>query len=282
MNIEIICPLYNAEEYIEKLDFNLKNQKNVDIHKINYILTRSKDNTEELLKKISANYRVINPEDFSHSLVREKAALNSKADIVVFITQDIDIRCNDWLEKLIKPIIEGEAEASFSRQLTKYDNIEKYTREKNYPNESYICSKEDIEKRGLKTFFFSDASSAIKTEIFKKLKGYDGNNLPISEDMYIAYKIIMNGYRIKYCSDSVVYHSHNFSLRELFNRYRLTGNFFKQNSYLDQYGTTESGANLAKYILKRIIQEKRFLLLLRYPFDMAARIIGMKVGKIYK
>ena len=279
MNIEIICPLYNAEKYIEKLNQSLIMQVNVEIKKIQYVLTRSKDKTEELLKKISADYTIIEPKDFSHSLTREKVALKSTADILVFITQDIEIKNNDWLENLVQPIIDEDAEACFSRQLTKYNNIEKYTREKNYPNESYINTNVDIEKKGLRTFFFSDASSAIKTSVFKELNGYDNKNLPISEDMYIAYKMIMNGYRIKYCADSIVYHSHDFKLKEIYERYKLTGQFFKENSYLDQYGTTNSGADLAKYILKRIFQEKRFLLLFRYPFDMAARLLGMKVGK---
>ena len=279
MNVEIICPLYNAEKYIVNLDRNLKKQKNVIINKITYILTRSKDETERELKEISADYSIIEPENFSHSLVREQAAMVSTADIIVFITQDIDIRNEDWLEKLVEPIINNEAEACFSRQLTKYDNIEKYTREKNYPSESYINTKYDIKKKGLRTFFFSDASSAIKTEIFKKLNGYDGKDLPISEDMYIAYKIIMNGYRIKYCADSVVYHSHKFTLKQLYNRYYDTGRFFKQNSYLDQYGTNKSGGGLAKYILKRAIQEKNIKVLLRFIPDMFARFIGMKMGK---
>ena len=100
MNIEIICPLYNAENYIEKLDKTIKMQKNVDILKISYILTKSNDNTEEILKEISPDYLCVEPKDFSHSLVREKAAMNSKADVIVFITQDIDIRNDDWLEKL--------------------------------------------------------------------------------------------------------------------------------------------------------------------------------------
>ena len=97
--------------------------------------------------------------------------------------------------------------------------------------------------------------------------------------MYIAYKIIMAGYKIKYCSDSVVWHSHKFTLKEIYDRYKLTGRFFKENSYLDKYGTTGSGAKLAKYILKRIFQDHNFKLLFRYPFDMGARYIGMKVGK---
>ncbi len=280
MKIDIICPLYNAEKYIKGLDDSISKQKKVKINTIKYILTESKDNTEEILKNNKIKYQKISKEEFSHSLVREKAAMDSTSDILVFITQDIIIEDELWLYNLTKGIINNECVASFSRQISKYNNIEKYTRERNYPEKSYIVSKKDIKNMGLRTFFFSDAASAIKTCIFKELEGYDGKDLPISEDMYIAYKIIMNGYRIKYESDSVVYHSHKFTLKELYNRYKLTGQFFKQNSYLDEYGTTGTGASLAKYILKRIIQEKRFSLLLRYPFDMAARLFGMKAGRM--
>ena len=100
MNIEIICPLYKAENYIVDLDNNIKKQKNVNIKKISYVLTESSDNTEKLLKKINATYSKLKKEEFSHSTARENVAKKSDADIVVFITQDIDIRNNDWLEKL--------------------------------------------------------------------------------------------------------------------------------------------------------------------------------------
>ena len=279
MTIDIICPLYNAEEYIEDLNKSILMQDKVNLNNIHYILTESKDNTEELLKKHKCDYKVIKTFDFSHSTVREEAAFTSKADIVVFITQDVKIEDKNWLYELTKDINEKDIVACYSRQITKYDNLEKYTREKNYPDKDSIVSKEDIDKLGLRTFFFSDAASAINRKVFVELNGYDQKNLPISEDMYIAYKIIMNGYKIKYCSKSVVYHSHKFTLKQIYDRYKLTGRFFKQNSYLDQYCTTGSGAKLAKYVLKRIIQERRFELLVRYPFDMAARLFGMKVGK---
>lgn len=277
--VDIICPLYNASSYIKKLHNSLLKQKNVIINKFRYVLTESNDNTEDYLIKNNINYKKIKKEEFSHSLVREKEALESDSDIVVFITQDIVIEDELWLYKLVKDIDHTIVVATYSRQLTKYNNLEKYTRESNYPDNDILKSKDDIKKYGLKTFFFSDASSAISTKMFKKINGYDNKNLPINEDMYIAYKIIMAGYKIKYCSNSMVYHSHNFTLKEIYERYKLTGRFFKENSYLDEYGTTGSGAKLAKYILKRIIQEKRFVLLFRYPFDMAARLIGMKVGK---
>ena len=279
INVDIICPLYNAEKYIDSLYKSLVMQKNVIINKYRFVLTESNDNTEKYLKDNKINYRKIKKEEFSHSLTREKEALDSNADVVVFITQDIVIEDDKWLYNLVKDIADKNIVATYSRQISKFNNIEKYTREANYPSEDSIKSKKDIDKLGLKTFFFSDAASAINTKVFKKLKGYDGKKLPTNEDMYIAYKIIMNDYKIKYCSNSIVYHSHKFTLKEIYNRYKLTGMFFKDNNYLDQHGTTDSGAGLAKYILKRIFQEKRLLLLFRYPFDMAARLFGMKVGK---
>lgn len=279
MKVDIICPLYEAENYILNLNDSLLKQENVNINKIQYVLTKSKDNSEKILKENKLNYILIDKKDFSHSLTREKEAMKSKSDIIVFISQDIVIENTDYLYNLVNPIINGEADACYSRQLTKFDNIEKYTRESNYPDKSIIKTKDDIEKLGLKTFFFSDASSAVNTKVFKKLNGYDGKNLPINEDMYFAYKLIVNGYKIKYCADSVCYHSHNFKLKELYDRYKLTGRFFKENSYIDNFGTNKSGGGLAKYILKRAIKDKNIKVLIRFVPDMAARYIGMKVGK---
>lgn len=278
-SIDIICPLYNASEFILNLHESLKMQKKVNIKNIFYILTESKDDTESILKSHDIAFQKIKKQEFSHSLTRETLAMQSTSDVIVFITQDIVIESDLWLYNLTKNIINGTCEAAYSRQVSKYNNLEKYTREKNYPDKSFSVTKKDIQNMGLKTFFFSDASSAIKTSIFKEVNGYDGKKLPISEDMYIAYKIIMNGYKINYEADSVVFHSHNFTLKELYERYKLTGQFMKENNYLDQYGTIKSGGGLAKYIIKRAIEEKNIKVLLRYPFDMAARLLGMISGK---
>lgn len=280
MVVDIICPLYNAKKYIENLQKSLEMQKDVNINKIRYVITNTNDNIENILDKYNCTYSKIEKEEFSHSLVREVEAYKSEADIIVFITQDVIIKDEKWLYNLINGIEKGECEAAFSRQLCLNNSIEKYTREKNYPEKSYIVSKNDLEKLGLRTFFFSDASSAIKRDIFVKLKGYDAKKLPINEDMYFAYKIIMNGYRIKYAADSEVIHSHKFTLKQLYNRYYDTGKFFKQNSYLDKYGTNGTGASLAKYILKRALKEKNIKVLLEFVPNMSARFIGMKVGKL--
>ena len=283
MTIDIICPLYNAEKYIKNLHKSILKQENVKLNNIRYVLTEGKDNTEEILKKLdNCTYIVIEPKEFSHSLTREQEAYKSDADIIVFITQDVIIERTDWLYNLTKDIENGQVDACYSRQLCNNNSIEKYTRESNYPSKSKIVSKEDIKELGLKTFFFSDASSAIKRETFVKLNGYDRKKLVISEDMYIAYKLIMNDYKIKYCADSEVVHSHNFTLKQQYKRYYDTGKFFKENDYLNKYKVNQAGGSLAKYVLKRAWQDKNWKVLIKFVPNMAARFIGMKMGKINK
>lgn len=280
MKISIICPLYNAENYIEDLYLSIKKQKGVCIAEIKFILTESSDNTEEKLKKLKCNYKKISKQEFSHSLVREKAAFEAEGEIIVFITQDIKIVDEYWLYYLTKDIIDGKCEAAFSRQIG-YDEhkVERYTREINYPSEKRIVSKDDVERLGLMTFFFSDASSAISKEIFIKLNGYDNKNLPTNEDMYFAYKLIMNGYRIEYAADSKIIHSHDLSFKETLKRYGDIGKFFDENEYLKEYSAGERGFTVLKYIAKRSIEDKKPLIIVDAIINFGARFIGMKFIK---
>ncbi|NFO04755.1 glycosyltransferase [Clostridium botulinum] len=281
MKISIICPLYNAENYIYNLNNNILLQK-LDSEQeleILYVLTKSNDDSENILKELKCKYWIIEPKDFSHSKTREMMVSFASGDIIVFISQDVKMKNKLWLKNLVTPIISGECEASFSRQICENNSIEKYTREKNYPEESRVVSKKDIEQYGLLTFFYSDASSAVNAKIYRELNAYDGKDMPTNEDMYFAHKLIHAGYRIKYCSDSEVYHSHDFTFKQLYNRYYDTGVFFKENSYLMKYKGNESGFTLAKYVFKRALEERNMKVIFSLLPNFGARYIAMKIGQ---
>lgn len=283
MALSIICPLYKAEKYIDNLDMSLKRQLKVEIKEIKYIVTEChEDKTIEKLKSINAKYKVIKAEDFSHSLTREKAVYEAEGDIIVFITQDIIIKSDMWLYNLTNGIEKGVCEASFSKQICTEKNIERYTRMNNYPDESRIVSKKDIDKLGIMTYFYSDASSAIRKDIFVKLNGYDGKNLLTNEDMYIAYKLINNGYKIKYCSDSEIIHSHKYTYSSLLKRYFDQGVFLKQHEYITNSGANSSAINLAKFVLVNSLKEKSFKAFFEIIPNFGARYIGNKLGQRYE
>jgi len=282
MDITVICPLYKAGKYIDGLHESLLMQKKVDLKEIKYILTDTNDGIEKKIEALEkASLEIVTSKEFSHSLVREKAAYESNSTVIVFITQDIIIEDEEWLYKLTKPIFENECEATFSRQICDNNSIERYTRIKNYPEESRVVTLKDTDKLGIRTFFFSDAASAIKLSIYKELKGYDGKDLPTNEDMYFAYKLISSGYRIMYNSDAVVIHSHDYKFKELFKRYFDQGVFLKDNDYISKYNANDSAKDLLLFIVKESFKEKNVKAILNIIPNFAARYLGNKIGQNY-
>lgn len=282
MIISIICPIYNGSKYINKLNNSLKAQSYNDNLDIIYILTESSDNSKEILDSINASYIEISKSDFSHSLSREKAAYGAKGDIIVFITQDIIIKDEDWLYNLIKDIEINKCDAAFSRQVCDNKTIERYTRMKNYPEVSRIVSKNDIKALGIMTYFYSDAASAIRKKVFVDLNGYDNKDLLTNEDMYIAYKIINNGYKIKYCADSVVNHSHSYTYKVLFKRYFDQGVFLKQHKYIRDSGAGSSALGLLKFVLKNALKERNYKVIFDIVPNFLVRFLADKLGQKYE
>ena len=93
MSVTVICPLYKSRQYIDSLHKSLLMQEDVDLKAVKYILTETGDGVDKIVEKLEkAELRVIPISEFSHSLTREKAAMESDSDIVVFITQDIVIK----------------------------------------------------------------------------------------------------------------------------------------------------------------------------------------------
>lgn len=282
MKISVICPIYNGETYIERLNYSLSQQIDIEDYEVIYLLTESRDNSEHILKRLNTNYKLIKRQDFSHSLTREKAAFNALGDIIVFITQDIIIDSNEFLYRLTKDIVDERCEATFARQICDNNTIERYTRINNYPMKSRIVSKDDVSDLGINTYFFSDAASAIKKDIFLELKGYDNKNLLTNEDMYFAYKLINSGYRIKYCSDAEVIHSHDYSYKTLFKRYFDQGVFLKQHSFIEEAGSNSSALELLKTVFIGSIKEKNIKVLFALIPNFGVRFIANKLGHKYE
>lgn len=282
MKVSIICPLYKAKKYIDSLHKSLLMQEDVDVVEVKYLLTDTGDELEKKLEELElAKYEIINEYDFSHSLSREKAGMNAIGDIIVFISQDIIIKDKQWLYKLIEPIKEYRCEATYSRQICDNNSIEKYTRINNYGKESIIVSKDDINSLGIMAFFFSDAASAVRADIYRELKAYDGKDLLTNEDMYFAYKLVKAGYRKMYNAESKVIHSHDYNFKQLFSRYFDQGVFLKDNNYLLEYKVGNSAARLLIAVIKESLKDRNFKVLVNIIPNFAARFLGNKLGQNY-
>ena len=284
IQIDIVCPVYKGYNYLNSLYDSFYKQKKIKINKIVFALTLSGEEEDNKIKEFARKKGItifeVKKDEFSHSLTREEAIKKyCTSDIVVMISQDVKLTNNNVFYNLVKSIAEKESVYNYARQICTNNTIEKYIRKKNYPEESYFVSKENIENMQLMAFFASDACSAYDREIFIKLGGYGGYDVMMNEDQLYSKIILDAGYKKKYCADAVVEHSHKYKLKELYNRYYQTGKFYKQVKVFDEYKSTDSGLKLALYVLRKALKKFDIKVLLRWLPDMTSRYIGMKMGK---
>ena len=283
LQLDVVCPCYKNLDQIKSLVEHLELQKDVDIKSMVFPLTLSGDETDNQIiyffKEKNIKYFTETTETFSHSLTREKAIRDyCSCKLVILISQDVVLFDENALHNLASKI-DDEYIYGFGRQICTNKSIEKYIRKKNYPENSYTVSKEDIEKMQLMAFFTSDAFSCINRDKFIELDGYQGYNVMFAEDMLYSKFLLDKGYKKIYVANAVVDHSHKYTLKQLYKRYYETGKFHAEIKTFDQYKSTDSGMKLALYVLKEALKHFDIPVLFRWLPDMSARYLGMKKGR---
>ena len=185
---------------------------------------------------------------------------------------------------LIKNMVEGfnnNVAIVTARQIPKNDSkyIEKLVREFNYPDKYIIKNKNTEKEYGIKNYFCSNVCTMYDKSIFNKLGKFE-ENIPLNEDMLYAYKALKNGYSMVYNNRCIVYHSHNLTHIQQYNRNYLIGKSQKQFDYIfNNISSEKEGSKLVLYITKQCIKNFKFLSLVNFYIDCIYRYIGFVNGK---
>ncbi|MEN8255244.1 MAG: glycosyltransferase family A protein [Verrucomicrobiota bacterium] len=171
---------------------------------------------EELRKSCDPDHLTqIAPENYIPGKVLNEAIARTHHEIMVLLNADAIPRSNTWLEQLVQPILDDDADATFSRQVARPDAhfIVAYDYQR-----AYAPEKAD-------DHFFSAAACAFKRELWERHKfqkqGY-------AEDAIWATTCRMFNARFQLVPESEVEHSHNYSREELFRkRFRHGSSFAK-------------------------------------------------------
>jgi len=281
MRISVIIPTLNAGASIGELLSKLLSQT-MPPFEIIVIDSSSGDPTVNIADGMGAKTIVIPQSAFNHGGTRNRAAKEAKGDILIFMTQDA-LPCDTILiEKLTGPLRDPPVAAAFGRHIP-YQNaslLEAFARGFNYPEQGSIKGINDVKAYGIKTFFFSNACSAIKKDTFLKV-GLFPEGIPSNEDMLLAAKLIINGHKIAYVPDAKVIHSHNYSLLKQFGRYYNIGSSLRKNGWVLQYARPEEeGARFMKEQVLFVIKRKKYILLPYIFLETFAKYAGFRLGFI--
>lgn len=276
--VSVIIPTLNAERYIQGLISSLKRQTVKS--EVIVIDSSSSDNTVGIADSLGVKTKIIVRGSFDHGGTRNTAVKLAKGDILVFLTQDAMPADEYLIEKLITPLKEPDIPASYGRQVPRGDAkpMERFSRLFNYHDKPLINDIECIPERGIKTFFFSNVCSAIRRKEFEEVGGFT-EGLIMNEDMLLAHRLIMRGYRIAYVPDAKVIHSHNYSWLQQFRRYFDIGVFLKMcNDSLKGLKIEDTGFKFVTEGIRYLVSNKSYTCLPYLFIEVISKFIGYKLG----
>lgn len=281
--ISLIILTLNAHKTIRRL-LTLVNRQTVIPDEIIVVDSQSADDTKQICSEFeNVQFHTVKRSEFSHGGTRDLALRKmSNGDFIIFMTQDAipaNARC---IEKLLTPFEDKDVAAAFSRQIPRKDAtaFEKLVREFNYPEQSNVRSASDIDRMGIKAFFFSDVCAAYRRSDYFNIGGFE-NQVSTNEDMFFAAKALNKGYKIAYAADSAVIHSHNLSIYDQYMRNRKSGyEIEKHRELMKNVSSDNEGIKMVKYVSRTLLKEGKYISFIRFGLDCCARFFGSKSGVI--
>lgn len=214
MIFSYIIRTLNEAKYLEELMSALIAQDIGDYgYEIVVVDSGSDDDSVKISKKFNANVILISREDFTFGKSLNLGCNAARGDILFFISGHCIPVNNNWALDLAKPIIQNDSVYSFGKQIgartTQFSEHQIFR--KNFPDFEINSTKEI-------GFFCNNANSALSKNVWSQMP-FD-ESLTGLEDLDLAKKLTMSDKKISYQSKASVYHIHEESSFQIFNRYR--------------------------------------------------------------
>jgi rhamnosyltransferase len=146
--------------------------------------------------------------------VLNRAMELTPGEVVVFLNADCVPRKQGWLEALVEPLLTGKVGATFGCQVPRANCYPPLARDT-------LETFGDGSLQGRWRQCFSMAISAVRRDVWQALP-FDAG-LRYSEDIAWSAALVAAGFRIEYRAAAVVEHSHNYSLRQFYQRQKGEG-----------------------------------------------------------
>ncbi len=286
--VDVIVPTYKPDETFDLIIERLQKQT-IKPHQIILLNTRTdhdKD-AEKLVAKYCKleNLSIIHIEktEFDHGGTRNYGAALSDAEFMLFMTQDAIPHDKQLIERLLETMEKTNVAAAYARQMPRKgaDIIESYTRSFNYPEESSVKSKEDIERLGIKTYFCSNACAMYRKSVYEELGGFVKKTI-FNEDMIMASKIIQAGYSIAYAAKAKVIHSHHYTWKQQFSRnFDLAVSQKQYREVFEGIKSESEGIRLVKKTAGYLKHNHKVYLIPSLIMESAFKYLGYRFGYHY-
>lgn len=204
-------------------------------------------------REIGAKIYLIPDGKFDHGGTRRLGAdLLKGVDVVIWLTQDA-IPCDpEAFESIVKEFEDPSVGLVYGRQLprTNANPFEAHARLFNYPPVRVVKTIQDVPLLGIKAAFCSNSFAAYRQSALSDIGGFPESCI-VSEDTYVAAKMLKKGWKIAYCPAAKVYHSHAYRVLDEFRRYFDIGVFHSREPWVMECFGRAEGEGL-KFVISEI------------------------------
>lgn len=285
-SIGIVIPTYQAEKHLNHclppLMSSLKNLQNsqIVIHpRLLIVDSSSTDRTVEIAKQFDAEVLVIPKTEFNHGGTRERGRKYLQSDIVVMMTQDAYPN-EQTIFQLIQPLISGAAAVAYARQIPHIGAgyFEAFHRYFNYPVRSEVRSIKDSNRYGVQTFFCSNSCAAYLNSVLDDIGGFP--HVAFGEDTIAVARLLHKGHAIAYVAESIVRHSHSYTLMEEYQRNYIIGKTRAEQRHWLECGSSDEkrGRQYAIRLMRDLLFKKPYLVPYAFIY-LIIKWIGYQQGK---
>jgi rhamnosyltransferase len=181
----------------------------------------SNDGSVELIRAAKPREFIqLLPHDYNPSRVMNQGMELSRTDLVLFLNADATPQGRDWLRPLVSALQDPRNAAVFSRQIPRPDckAVFAHDYERCFGPSSPSASTRQAHARESAKWdhFFSMVSSGLRKDVWAR-RGFL-ESMQYSEDDEYTRWCRTAGYRVVYCPESVVMHSHNYTPRQAYKR----------------------------------------------------------------
>ena len=222
---------------------------------------------------------------FNHGRTRQEAITRfcSGCDLVIFLTQDAVVENRETLTRLLAVFEDKTVGAAYGRQLPHHGArpFEAHAALFNYKPVSESRSLADLGKFGHKGAFLSNSFAAYRIASINQVGGFP-SHLILGEDTYVAMRLLLAGWRISYCADACVRHSHDYTLWQEMQRYFDFGVMHAQTpELLNTFGAPE-GEGL-RFVMSELRYVRRVapLRIFEVPVRNALKYCGYRLGRAF-
>ena len=228
----------------------------------------------------------VKKEEFDHGGTRTMAGIESKGEIIIYLTQDALPYDRNTIKNIVRPFLENTAVGAVYGRQVPYPGESPFAAHSRYfiyPENSFLRTYEDRHKYRIKTAFLSNAFSAYRRKAMEKT-GFFKSDLISTEDTYAGARILLEGYILAYASDAVVLHSHNYTVLQEFKRYFDIGVFHSRESWIvEKFGSAGGeGLSYLRSEFSYLLKTGNIHLIPAFLLRNGMKISGYRLGRLHR